>query len=82
MFGWVCVSCLFGVVNLRWKIPSQDFLSDEDLTQLDTVRNLFLGPAEEMSLSSSVEDPDNPGCLLEGKAFEKFLSWELEVLLQ
>jgi hypothetical protein len=39
--------------------------------ELDTVRDLFLGPAEEMSLSSPVQDPNNPGRLLGGTAFER-----------
>jgi hypothetical protein len=50
---------------------SQDFLSDEDLTQLDTVRDLFLGLPEEMSSSSPVADPNEPDHLIGGTAFER-----------
>jgi hypothetical protein len=39
--------------------------------QLDLVRDLFLGPAEEMSSSSPVVDPNNPGQLIGGTAFER-----------
>jgi hypothetical protein len=46
-------------------------MSDEDLTQLDGVRDLFLGPPEEMSSSSPVADPNKPGHLIGGTAFER-----------
>jgi hypothetical protein len=38
---------------------------------LDVVRDLFLGPAEEMSSSAPVPDPDNPGKFIGGTAFER-----------
>lgn len=50
---------------------SHDFLSDDNIKQLDEVRDLFLGPPEEMSSSSPIEDPNNPGSLIGGTAFER-----------
>ena len=50
---------------------SHDFLSDEDIEQLDVVRDLFLGPPEEMTLTEPTPDPDNPGRLIRGTAFER-----------
>ena len=41
------------------------------MEQLDHVRDLFLGPAEEMSSSSPVVDPNNSGHLIGGTAFER-----------
>jgi hypothetical protein len=38
---------------------------------LDVVRDLFLGPAEEISSSSPIADPNNPGHLIGGTAFER-----------
>ena len=49
---------------------SHDFLSDEDIEQLDVVRDLFLGPPEEMMSTEPTPDPDNPGHLIGGTAFE------------
>jgi hypothetical protein len=43
----------------------------DDLNKLDVVRDLFLGPAEEMTSSVPVTDPNNPGCLKGGTAFER-----------
>ena len=57
--------------NSLMSLLSHDFLSDEDLTQLDVVRDLFLGSPEEMSSSSPVVDPDKPGHLIGGTAFER-----------
>lgn len=48
-----------------------DFLSDDDLTDLDEVRDLFLGPAEEMTSEKPKADPNNPGYLVGGTAFER-----------
>ena len=50
---------------------SRDFLSDDDLRQLDVVRDLFLGQPEEMTSSEPVPDPNNPGGLIGGTAFER-----------
>lgn len=41
------------------------------MDKLDIVRDLFLGPAEEMTSSVPVIDPSNPGCLKGGTAFER-----------
>lgn len=48
-----------------------DFLSHDDLEDLDEVRDLFLGPAEEMTSEKPIEDPNNPGYLIGGTAFER-----------
>ena len=47
------------------------FLSDDDLEQLDVVRDLFLGPPEEMTSTEPMPDPNNPGRLIGGTAFER-----------
>jgi hypothetical protein len=39
--------------------------------QSDIVRDLLLGPPEEMSSSSPVVDPSKPGCLVGGTTFER-----------
>jgi hypothetical protein len=41
------------------------------MIQLDNVRDLFLGPPEEMSSSSPIPDPQKPGQLVGGTAFER-----------
>jgi len=41
------------------------------MEQLDVVRDLFLGPPEEMSSTEPRQDPDNPDCLIGGTAFER-----------
>jgi hypothetical protein len=46
-------------------------MPEKDLTQLDTVRDLFLGPPNEMSSSSPVMDPNDPELLVGGTAFER-----------
>jgi hypothetical protein len=46
-------------------------MSDEDLTLLDEARDLFLGPPQEMSSSEPIANPDEPGCLIGGTAFER-----------
>ena len=38
---------------------------------LDVIRDLFLGPAEEMLSFAPVPDPDNPGKLIGGTTFER-----------
>ena len=50
---------------------SHDFLSNEDIEQLEVVRDLFLGPPEEMTSTEAMLDPDNPGRLIRGTAFER-----------
>ena len=47
------------------------FLTQEDLEMLDVVRDLFLGPAEDMTAEAPVPDPNNPDCLTGGTAFER-----------
>ena len=44
---------------------------EEDLEQLDTVRDLFLGPSEEMTSTEPRPDPKNPNRLIGGTAFER-----------
>ena len=39
--------------------------------QLDVVRDLFLGPPQEMSSLEPVADPNEPGRLIGGTAFER-----------
>lgn len=41
------------------------------MDELDIARDLFLGPAEEMTSSAPVTDPNNPGSLKGGTAFER-----------
>ncbi len=48
-----------------------DFLSDDDIKHLDDVRDLFLGPGEDMTSEKPKDDPNNPGCLVGGTAFER-----------
>ena len=69
VFGWV-----HSMPNIMINILtfcSHDFLSDEDIEQLDVVRDLFLGPPEEMTSTEPTPDPDNPGRLIGGTAFER-----------
>jgi hypothetical protein len=63
------ISLLPGINVLQYL--SHDFLSDEDIRQLDVVRDLFLGPPEEMLSSSPIENPNKPGSLIGGTAFER-----------
>jgi hypothetical protein len=44
---------------------------DEDHTSLDVARDLFLGPPEEMSSTEPIVDPNEPGRLIGGTAFER-----------
>ena len=39
--------------------------------ELDVVRDLFLGKPEEMSSTEPRPDPNQPNCLIGGKAFER-----------
>lgn len=45
------------------------FLAPDHLDELEEVRELFLGPAEEMT--STAPEPDHLGCLKGGTAFER-----------
>jgi hypothetical protein len=47
------------------------FLSYEDLTNLGIVRDLFLGPAKDMTSNAPVPDPVNSERLIGGTAFER-----------
>ena len=48
-----------------------NFFSDEDLLELNVVRDLFLGPAEDMTSNAPISDPSNPRKLIGGTAFER-----------
>ena len=69
--------CLNGYVVLRWPLYSlptpvrHDFFSNDDIEHLDNVRDLFLGPAEHMTSEKPRGDPNNPGRLVGGTAFER-----------
>jgi len=68
--------CLDGYAPLPNVVPNiltisrHDFLSKEDVKQLDIVQDLFLGPPKEMTSTEPMPDPNNPGCLIGGTAFE------------
>jgi hypothetical protein len=48
-----------------------DFLTRDEVYGLDDAGNLFLGPAEDMTSEKPGEDPNNPGRLVGGTAFER-----------
>ena len=48
-----------------------DFLSKEDLHELNADRDLFIGPPEDMSSNVPVSNPSNPRKLIGGTAFER-----------
>jgi hypothetical protein len=48
-----------------------DFLAKDDLADLKNVRDLFLGPANEMTSKPPTPDPLNPENLIGGTAFER-----------
>ena len=52
-------------------IHRNEFLTDEHLASLDTARDLFLGPASDMTSKAPIPDPNNPKKLLGGTAFER-----------
>jgi hypothetical protein len=52
-------------------IHRNKYLPYEHLRHLDIVRDLFLGPASDMTSKAPVPDPDNPGKLCGGTAFER-----------
>jgi len=72
VFGQVCVSTKIPTLELIcfWSYVRWDFLSKEDLEQMDVIWDLFLGPPEEMTLSEPIADPNKLGCLIRGTAFE------------
>ena len=47
------------------------FLTHQDLIYLRIVRDLFLGPANELTSKAPIPDPDNPGKLIGGTRFER-----------
>ncbi len=50
---------------------SYDFLAKSDIDDLDDdSHDTFLGPADEMTLGAPINDPNNPGHLIGGTAFE------------
>lgn len=69
MLGWVGSLTLQVekiLINFR-----HEFLSKEDINQLDIIRDLFLGPPEEMSSKEPMPDPNKPNHLIGGTAFER-----------
>lgn len=69
VFGWVRSSP--NIVTIILMICSHNLLSPEDIEHLDVVRDVFLGPPEEMTSTEPTPDPDNPGRLIGGTAFER-----------
>jgi len=69
--------CLDGYAHPANVVPNilticrHDFLSEDDVEQLDVARDLFLGPPEEMTSTEPMPDPNNPGRLIGGTAFER-----------
>ena len=59
------------MVRTLMTICRNEIITNEDLVRLDTVRDLFLGPAEDMTSNIPDPDPDNPGMLIGGTAFER-----------
>lgn len=66
--GYVCWS--FNIAKILI-ILRHDFLCEDDIEQLDVVRDLFLGPPEEMSSTEPKQDPNNSNRLIGGTAFER-----------
>lgn len=52
-------------------LPRNEFLTHEDLVRLDIVRDLFLGEASDITSEAPFPDPNNPGKLKGGTAFER-----------
>ena len=48
-----------------------EFLTFNDLAELKNVRDLFLGPAKDMTSKAPAPDPANPRKLIGGTAFER-----------
>jgi hypothetical protein len=63
----------YSSVNARILIMDyrDEFLSYEDLVELGIVRDLFLGPAKDMTSEAPVPNPLNPRKLTGGTAFER-----------
>ena len=49
----------------------EKFISHQDLMELDHVRDLFLGPSEDLTSYAPIPDPMKPGKLIGGTAFER-----------
>lgn len=69
--------CLDGYAFYAFKIVvilinfRHDFLSNDNIKELDIVRDLFLGPPEQMSSTEPRMDPQNQDNLIGGTAFER-----------
>lgn len=61
--------CLFTYTFMT--MGSNEFLTNEEITQLDVVRDLFLGPADEITSEAPIPNPDKQGELMGGTAFER-----------
>jgi hypothetical protein len=69
--GWVRgLSLLVQRVKIKDKCRDK-FLGHEDLVELGMVRDMFLGPAENLTSKAPAPDPLNPGKLIGGTAFER-----------
>jgi len=47
------------------------FLTGNQINDLDASRDLFLGPSDKMTTGAPINDPNNPGRLTGGTAFER-----------
>lgn len=73
MFGWV------RSLVIRWSenitnnviIIRHKFLFEDNLKELDIVRDLFLGSPEQMSRTEPRPNPNKPDSLIGGTAFER-----------
>jgi hypothetical protein len=69
--------CLDGYVHWPKDIAKiliiirHEFLSEDNIEELDVVRDLFLGPPEEMSPMEPKPNPNKPDGLIGGTAFER-----------
>ena len=68
---WMGMSVSVVNVTKNLIILRHDFLSEEEVEQLDVVRDLFLGPPEKMSSTEPRPDPNKPNDLIGGTAFER-----------
>jgi hypothetical protein len=48
-----------------------DFICSKDREKLESVRDLFLGPAKDLTSNAPIPDPARPGKLIGGTAFER-----------
>jgi hypothetical protein len=71
--AWCLDGCVRRTPRLRYltNYYRNDFLTPEDLEDLDIVRDSFLGPARDMTSQAPFPDPDDPGKLRGGTAFER-----------